>query len=88
MYGKNNTLLQSKKKKKRERETHTEERHTGRRGGGHMKTQAESELMKPQKRKGRGHQKPEEARKDCFLELHRKHRSANNWIPGFLPPEP
>jgi len=52
-----------------------------------MKTQAETELMKPQKRKGRSHQKPEEARKDCFLELHRKHRPAKNWILGFSPPE-
>ena len=52
-----------------------------------MKTQAETELMQPQKRKGIGHQKLEEARKDCFLELYRKHRPANTWIPGFSPPE-
>ena len=52
-----------------------------------MKTQTETELMQPQKRKGIGHQKLEEARKDCFLELYRKHRPANTWIPGFSPPE-
>ena len=49
-----------------------------------MKTQAETELMKPQKRKGRSHQKPEEARKDCFLELHNLGGRDHRALPRFI----